>query len=89
MIRFIGYRCILGRHLFCYAAFESLQIDEKIKNSTKMLEYSYTLRKSMSHDEFLLKTLFFEALNFYLKMAYIYMTKPVQEEKIWIINLTL
>ena len=43
----------------------------------------------MSHDEFLLKILFFEALNFYLKMAYIYMTKPVQEEKIWIINLTL
>ena len=47
---------------------------------TKILVYTYTLRNSMSHDGSV-KSFVFEALNFYLKMAYSYMTILVRWRK--------
>ena len=64
--------------LFCHR-FESLQMMVP-ETYTKILVYTYTLRNSMSHDG-LVKSFVFEAMNFYLKLAYIYMTKPVLEGK--------
>ena len=88
VVKVIG---ILEKLLFCCATFtfESLQIDEKIENSTKNVSIHLYTQKFNEPWRVLVKSFVFEALNFYLKMAYIYMTKTVQVKKIWIINLTL